>query len=333
MKGEDIVRKITEVGLKDGMEISRAFTEMLDAFISFLSIERLKENKCDVVEVMRSIKDEKWFETFTMWLEWVNERQKGGVVIDAFDFYEDAVKSKGKAQVFGQFYTPITICDMMAELTYTGDKEVSVVNDSAVGSGRTLLGYANILSRKKSPEVAYYIANDIDEQSVKMCTINFAINGMIGRVLCADGLMLHYNYGYEINEIKYPMWSNATSIRRLPDSQHSDDDNERKRECVAMMSLEADRKEKLQALYELRTGNIEPCVKMIPSDNLLQKEVIIAQLQPLAKAMAEYYGIKPEDEQKQPIEQTKTENRIIIPKQKETTNKAPQKWVQRSLFD
>lgn len=295
MTGNDIVKKITEVAFKNGMDVSRAFSDMLDSFITFLSVERLQENDCNLLKVMQANENDKWFETFMMWVEWVYEKQKRGVAVDAFDFYEESVKSKGKAQILGQFYTPMPICDLMAEVTYAGDKEVSIVNDSAVGSGRTLLGYQNVLLKKRSPEVAYYIANDIDEQSVKMCTLNLAINNVMGRVLCADGLTLHYNWGYEINETKYPIHSDIASIRRLPNSKYSDNHEERQRECIAMMTLEDDRREKLQALYKLRIGNIGQCLKLIVKNKdthkIFKEAELMPQLKSISRAMQKYYNI------------------------------------------
>ena len=295
MTGNDIVKKITEVAFKNGMDVSRVFSDMLDSFISFLSVERLQENDCDLTKVMQSIKDDKWFETFIMWVEWVYSRQKRGVAVDAFDFYEEAVKSKGKAQILGQFYTPMPICDLMAEITYKNDKEVSIVNDSAVGSGRTLLGYQNVLLKKRSPEVAYYIANDIDEQSVKMCALNLAINNMMGRVLCADGLTLHYNWGYEINETKYPIHSDIACIRRLPNSKYSENHEERQKECIAMMTLEEERREKLQALYKLRVGNIGQCLKLIVKNKqtykIFKESELMPTLKNISKTMQKYYNI------------------------------------------
>lgn len=327
--GESIVKQIMSIGMKSGMDMSRAFSEMLDAFIDFLSIERLQACNCDMAQVMESIKDHKWCETYGMWLNWVYRRQSNGKVVDAFDFYEESVKSKGKASALGQFYTPQPICDMMAEMQYQAGNEVALIHDSAVGSGRTLLGYANVLQKKKSPEVAYYIANDIDEQSVKMCTLNFAINGMYGRVLCADGLLLHYNWGYEINETKYPMHTDMLSIRRLPDSKHSGDHEERQMECNYWLQLEKERREKLQALYQCRIGNPDPCINMIPeSANLVERICAEEQLINLSQAMAKYYNIEPKEKpepEPQPVEEIKP---IEKPKQAE-----PKQWVQMSLFD
>lgn len=254
-------------------------------------------------------------------------------MIDAFDFYEESVKSKGKASALGQFYTPMPLCDLMAEINYQGGNEVTMIHDSAVGSGRTLLGYANVLNKKKSPEVAYYIANDIDEQSVKMCTLNFAINGMLGRVLCADGLLLHYYWGYEVNEVRYPMHTDMVAVRRLPAAQHLESHEAKQDECNYWLQIEPERREKLQALYQCRIGNPEPCIRMIPATSGIEEQTFTTMhLLRLSDAMARFYGIdKPTPKPVEVKEEKKEEVKPI-----ETPIVKPidtRQMVQRSLFD
>ena len=323
--GEAIVKKLTSTAFAKGRDLSTCFSEMLDKFIDFLSYERLQENGCDEAKVMASIKDDDWFEVFMMWLEWVEEQQRMGRIIDAFDFYEGAVKSKGKADMLGQFYTPMALCDLMADVIDGEQKEVVTVLDCAVGSGRTLLGHANTLIKHKRPNVAYYQGGDIDTQSVKMCTLNLAVNGLLGRVLIANGLTLEYYGGYEVNEVKYPFWTQSTSIRKLPKPQGFSKREDVQRECNAYMQLESERKEKLEALYQCRIGNPQPCIGMIPTSvSQVEKAMAEAQIISMSKAMANHYGITPTpvEVKEEPKQETK----------KTQPTEAP-KWVQRSLFD
>lgn len=326
--GEEIVKKLTSTAFAKGRDLSTCFSDMLDKFIDFLSYERLQENGCDEVRIMESIKDDPWFDIFMMWLEWVEEQQRMGRIIDAFDFYEGAVKSKGKADMLGQFYTPMALCNLMADVIDGEQKEVVTVLDCAVGSGRTLLGHANTLIKHKRPNVAYYQGGDIDTQSVKMCTLNLAINGLLGRVLIANGLTLEYYGGYEVNEVKYPFWTQSTSIRKLPKPQGFTKVEDVQRECNAMMQLESERKEKLEALYQCRIGNPQPCISMIPTSvSQVEKAMAEAQIISMSKAMANHYGITPTPKVKEePKQEEKVEAKEVKP------TEAP-KWVQRSLFD
>lgn len=328
MNGDSIIKAITQQAFSKGRDLATCFTDMLDAFIDFLSYERLQDNGCDVVKVMESIQNSEWFEIFLMWLEWVEEQQRMGRVIDAFDFYEGSVKSKGKADMLGQFYTPMSLCDLMADVIDREPTEgVVTVLDCAVGSGRTLLGHANTYIKHKRPNVAYYMGNDIDSQSVKMCALNLAINGLIGRVLVADGLTLQYYGGYEINEVKYPFWTQSVSIRKMPAPSQYSNDEEMQAECNAMMHLEDERKAKLEALYQCKIGNPKPCVDMIPvSSTAFEKAMAEAEIIRMSKAMAKCFDLTPP-----PIEvkEPKKEQPIEAPKEKQESKK----WVQKSLFE
>lgn len=220
--GEDIVKWMNEHSYSRGKQVSDVFTEMLDSFIDFMSLDRLVKAKCDIVAVIEGIKEHPYFEVYKMWLEWVQDYQKRESVVDAFNFYEGAVKSKGKADALGQFYTPMPLCDLMGEIVSgsEAERDVETVLDCASGSGRTLLGHYKKNWHKD--KVCYYLAGDVDSQSVKMSALNMAINGMFGRSICGDALTLGFRYGYEINEIKYPVPTPFCSIRSLPDIEGAD---------------------------------------------------------------------------------------------------------------
>lgn len=341
MNGDSIIKAITQQAFSKGRDLATCFTDMLDAFIDFLSYERLQANGCDVTKVMESIKDDDWFEIFLMWLEWVEEKQRCGRTVDAFDFYEGAVKSKGKADMLGQFYTLMALCNCMAEVIDEEPKEgVVTVLDCAVGSGRTLLGHANTFIKHKRPNVAYYQGGDIDTQSVKMCTINLAINGLLGRVLIANGLTLEYYGGYEVNEVKYPFWTQSTSIRKLPKPQGFSKVEDVQRECNAYMQLESERKEKLEALYQCRIGNPQPCISMIPTSvSQVEKAMAEAQIISMSKAMANHFEGTPlkaevkEEPKQEPQQEEKVEAKEVKPTEAPIENADSKHWVQRSLFD
>lgn len=323
--GNDIVKALQTKAFNKGKDLSSVFTEMLDTFIDFLSYDRLQSCGGDEVKVMETIKDNDWFDTFEMWLEWTNARQRDGKVVDAFDFYESAVKSKGKADMLGQFYTPQCICDMMGEVVYGGgcDKDVMVVNDCSVGSGRTLLGFANIVSVKKQPNVCYYLANDIDAQSVKMCALNLAINGLLGRVIHGDSLQLSYYGGYEVNEVKYPFHTDGICIRQLPKPQ-----SDTPQEFNSYNSVGSQKMAYLDALYQCRIGNPSPCIEYLPENTaVLQRVTAEAYIITMSQRMAEYYNIQPKKETPQ-HEEPKVEKAPPT-----AVNADSKNWVQLSLFD
>lgn len=223
VRGSDIVAKMNALTYSRGKQVSEVFTDMLDAFIDFMSLERLQRHEFDIVALLTEIKDEPFFDIYQLWLEWVNQEQRKNGVVDAFDFYEDAVKSKGKADALGQFYTPMSLCKLMGDIVAPSDapeNDVEVILDCACGSSRTLLGHYQ--KAWTQDNICYYVAGDIDSQSVKMSAINMAINGMFGRCVCGDALALEYRFGYEINEVKYPIPTPYCSIRPLADMEGAD---------------------------------------------------------------------------------------------------------------
>ena len=83
--------------------------------------------------------------------------------------------------------------------------------DPACGSGRTLLA---AYTENKS---GYYVGEDIDGISCKMCALNLMVHGARGRVICHDTIAspVYFNWGYEINEVRYPIPTPFYSLRLI----------------------------------------------------------------------------------------------------------------------
>ena len=62
---------------------------------------------------------------------------------------------------------------------------------------------------------SYYVAEDLDGTSVKMCALNMLIHGMRGCCICHDTLLRDFAFGYEINEVRYPFPCECYSIRGM----------------------------------------------------------------------------------------------------------------------
>lgn len=112
----------------------------------------------------------------------------------------ETIASRSKCSWLGQFFTPPTVCDFMAqiqlvELTADGKpKTDNRVNDCACGSGRTLLAL-----NKYAPGNRLY-AEDLDPICTKMAAINLALHGCKGQVCNMNSLNPEdWRFGYEIN--------------------------------------------------------------------------------------------------------------------------------------
>jgi type I restriction-modification system DNA methylase subunit len=97
------------------------------------------------------------------------------------DFFEQHV-SNGRN---GQYFTPYPICQFMASIVHTGEKEKSLrILDPTCGSGRMLLA----AHRNNGIGHTYY-GIDIDRTCVKMTALNLFLNGIWGsEVMCANSL-------------------------------------------------------------------------------------------------------------------------------------------------
>lgn len=105
-----------------------------------------------------------------------------GEWVDPLGDYYEALAGSYKKSGFGQFFTPKSLCDMMAQFVVKKEDYGNTVNDCAVGSGRTLLASNKVCKGN------YYIAQDIDHICVKMCCINMAMHGLKGEVHHMDTL-------------------------------------------------------------------------------------------------------------------------------------------------
>jgi type I restriction-modification system DNA methylase subunit len=80
----------------------------------------------------------------------------------------------------GQFFTPLSICDFMANISNVKDGER--VYDPACGSGRLLLSAA-----KLNPRAIFY-GTDLDQRCAKMTVLNLIFRGLKGKVQWGNSL-------------------------------------------------------------------------------------------------------------------------------------------------
>lgn len=188
---------------------------------------------------------EELFKVLMIWMEKVSVALENGSWLDFFgEVYESMYQSKGKASALGQFFTPPAVCDLMAQ--FCGKSNTANVNDCACGSGRTLLAQWSCAENKKG----YYIGDDIDYQSVKMCALNMMMHGMRGRVVRHDTLTnpILFDIGFELNEIRYPFPTPYYSLRKI---HYTKDDVKANNEKLFKKYGDNVRKEKMLAGREL----------------------------------------------------------------------------------
>lgn len=204
--------KLLKMAYRNDIEPYRALDALLDYFIGTFEIENLRKFDFNYSAVFVDAKqrNEDMFSLLADWFQQVTEEiESGQGFLDWFGaMYEEMFQGKDKASALGQFYTPESLCHVMAKIVKPdGGKS----NDCACGSGRTLL--AAFAENNKS-KFQWYEAGDIDYISCKMCSLNFMIHGMLGIVKRQNALLLDTpSIIYHINEVRWPVPTPMYSIR------------------------------------------------------------------------------------------------------------------------
>lgn len=204
--------KLLTMANKNKIEPYNALDALLDYLIGVFEVKNLRKFGYDYEAVFVDARERNrdMFELMTDWFSSVTEEMESGQgFLDWFgSVYEEMFQGRGKASALGQFYTPESLCHLMAKMV---KPDGGSANDCACGSGRTLL--ASFAENDKS-KFQWYEAGDIDYISCKMCALNFMVHGMVGIVKRQDALTQSApSIIYHINEVRYPFPTGMYSIR------------------------------------------------------------------------------------------------------------------------
>ena len=118
------------------------------------------------------------------------------------DFYEE-LATRYKKSKLGQFFTPKSVCNLMAQFTHQPNQWGLKINDPCVGSGRLLLA-ANHLAPGN-----YFVAQDLDPICCKMAAINLCFHNVRAEVHCMNSLGVDkpfnsyaVNYNWHKNKVR-----------------------------------------------------------------------------------------------------------------------------------
>lgn len=208
------ILKLLEEHIQERMiDRHRGLEILLDFLIDMFDINHFKNNGFENHCIKLQSEEPYLFEIAILWMSKVADAMDKGDWLDLFGLlYEELYQTKNKASSLGQFYTPKGICDLMAKISY-GEGGM-ITDNGGCGSGRTLLAYH---SHSKYSNRNYYVGDDIDTISVKMCALNMMIHGMRGRVVRHNVLYdpVYFDYGFEINEVRYPIPTCFYSLRKI----------------------------------------------------------------------------------------------------------------------
>lgn len=123
------------------------------------------------------------------------------------------IVSNWSAKGMGQFFTPIHLCDAMAQLTISDPPDNPVtVADPACGSGRTFISAAKLVNAK-----SWFHGIDADNVCAQMCALNLCFFNMNGYVIHGNTLSMKFYDGWITNNSLL-----GGAIRRMKDNEVDD---------------------------------------------------------------------------------------------------------------
>ena len=219
MDKKKYINVLTEHASKNSRPQEMALSDFCDYLIELFSIDAFKAGTAEHLEYVLSCmnKNPDFGGLTFQWLGDVASAMERGKWLDVFGIlYEEMYLSRGKASKTGQFFTPPSVSDLMAQVSTLRADDHGKVNDCAAGSGRLLL--AHYMEKSKLDHSAgrrfEYVAQDSDPIACKMSALNLMVHGMNGRVECRDTLRMNEpSVVYYINEVKYPINTPYYSVR------------------------------------------------------------------------------------------------------------------------
>ncbi|WP_281239931.1 N-6 DNA methylase [Flavobacterium praedii] len=110
------------------------------------------------------------------------------------NYFEEFGQSNSK---MGQFFTPTSICNLMAYFTNDNLKEeTQTVNDPSCGSSRNLIAHA--MKNPNNRFNFFYVGQDLDKRCCLMSVLNFVMFGLSGVVIYMNCLSLEIYGGWRI---------------------------------------------------------------------------------------------------------------------------------------
>lgn len=215
---EDCIESVTEILTKMqkvGKDFSSAFYEMIDSFFNLFLISNLAKYGFDYKAAFLDYKKSNYdfYLALTLWFLAIEDASSRNITLDFFgETYERYAQSAGKAKQYQQYFTPRCVADLTAALNETS----KTVNDPACGSGRLLLAHHQAA---KKTQLIYYLGQDLDGASCKMCALNMMANKMHGQVCNIDTLLNKFIWGVNVNEGMFPFFTDAPTLRLIKEDE------------------------------------------------------------------------------------------------------------------
>lgn len=230
ISGSTFGKRLIDIAMSKGESPENALNIFMDDCITRFDISNIKDgiSYMDWVSSVLLPADE-YTDIIIGWMKKVHYSLTNGGVFDFFGHaYEEMFLTSTKAKAHGQFFTPMEISRLLADLECCGlefGENIVRVCDPCAGSGRLLLSAYSKLYRDKTAMKHHrflFMAEDIDIVACKMTALNMMAHAAYGCVVCHDVLMMSPPQAvYIVNECNAPYFTPLFSIRTLTGEQAS----------------------------------------------------------------------------------------------------------------
>lgn len=165
---------------------SEIFTDFLDYIVYLIRTDKADKQ----IERLQQRYSDEEFREFIRLFELL-----GSASLDYYDALGDFFMEYVSMGHNGQFFTPDSICKLLARMTMD-ENTTGAISDPAAGAGRTLLAAASI-----NPHLEF-VGADLDPNCVKMCLINFWMNSLNGWVVCMNTLTMDVYQTWRVRRLK-----------------------------------------------------------------------------------------------------------------------------------
>lgn len=185
----------------EGLELSRVFDDFLTVTICAMARGTEEELYLQTIKPYKRKELDIFCQLFAeLVLIYERETTENGI-FDPLGIYYECLASNYKKSNFGQFFTPVSICKMLAQMVIDDDFG-KTINEPCCGSGRMILA-ANQVAKGN-----YYICQDLDPICCKMTAINLCFHKINAEIYCMDTLRM--DKPRFVMATNYELWKNKT---------------------------------------------------------------------------------------------------------------------------
>ncbi|QDT41762.1 N-6 DNA Methylase [Gimesia alba] len=205
---------VESVSQRSGVSRGKAFEDLLQACVAALAAETMEPSYFETIkDHLEGAQGKRGVDLFPKFLAQLIEGMSEQDQDLLGDLFEEAISYGEK----GQFMTPESVSELLAELTVNTEEKMNqghttTINDPCCGTGRMLLKAGEV-----NPK-AELVGQDLDARCVRITALNLGLRGKYGYVVCGNSLTLESKFAYRIGSFYHesPNGRRRGVIREIP---------------------------------------------------------------------------------------------------------------------